>query len=76
MMVSNESLAPICTHASLSNYSFTTKHCSVRAGIILSCTIFIDNLPGQFIGFDESEPTSQSGGKALVVGLVKQKYDT
>lgn len=75
MMVSND-IAPICTQASLSKYSFTTKHCSVWAEIFLSCTIFIDNLPGQFIGFDESEPTSESGGKALVVGLVKQKYDT
>ena len=39
------------------------------------CT-FINNLPGQFTGFDESEPTSQSGGKAFVMGQVKQKYDT
>jgi len=74
-MVSND-ITPICTQSSLSKYSFTTKHCNVQAGIFLSCTIFTDNLPGQFIGFDESEPTSQSGGKALVVGLVKQKYDT
>ena len=33
-------------------------------------------LPGQFAGFDESEPTSRSGGKTFVVGLVKQKHDT
>ena len=33
-------------------------------------------LPGLFAGFDESEPTSRSGGKTFVVGLVKQKHDT
>jgi len=35
---------------------------------------FFFNETGRFAGFDESEPTSDSGGKTRVVKLLKAKY--
>ena len=32
-------------------------------------------ISGDYIGFDESEPTSQSGGKTRVVEQLKKKHE-
>lgn len=29
---------------------------------------------GEYAGFEENEPTSKSGGKAIVIDLLKEKY--
>lgn len=29
---------------------------------------------GEYAGFDETEPTSRTGGKALVIDMLKEKY--
>lgn len=30
--------------------------------------------PGEYAGFDESQPTCESGGKGRVISLLKEKY--
>ena len=36
--------------------------------------MLIYSMLGRFAGFDENEPTSESGGKTRVVKLLKAKY--
>lgn len=31
-------------------------------------------LPGEFAGFDESQPTAESGGKGKVISVLKEQY--
>lgn len=30
---------------------------------------------GEYAGFDENEPTSKSGGKAIIIDMLKQKHN-
>jgi len=30
--------------------------------------------PGEYAGFDESQPTAESGGKGKVISMLKEKY--
>lgn len=32
-------------------------------------------IPGEYAGFDESEPTSRTGGKAIVIDTLKKKHN-
>lgn len=31
-------------------------------------------LPGEYAGFDESQPTAESGGKGKVISILKEQY--
>jgi phosphoserine phosphatase len=41
---------------------------------IFANRILFDPISGSYAGFDENEPTSRAGGKAKVVGLLKEKH--
>lgn len=39
----------------------------------LNYTIFV-RIPGEYAGFDESQPTAESGGKGKVISTLKEQY--
>lgn len=46
---------------------------NLRALMVPLCQLF-RSLPGEYAGFDESQPTAESGGKGKVVSLLKEQY--
>ena len=39
------------------------------------CLNYFGFLPGEYAGFDENEPTSRTGGKAVVIEFLKTQYN-
>lgn len=62
----------------LGNFQLSLWFCVIQKtsaqNVFVLCLFFVHSLPGQFSGFDENEPTSESGGKMRVVKLLKAKY--
>lgn len=49
--------------------TITRERTSDADHLILCCC-----LPGEYAGFDESQPTAESGGKGKVVSILKEQY--
>lgn len=45
-------------------------HCHITYSPLLNCVHY----PGEYAGFDESQPTAESGGKGKVISILKEQY--
>lgn len=45
-------------------------NCHVTYSPLLDCVRY----PGEYAGFDESQPTAESGGKGKVISILKEQY--
>ena len=50
------------------------KELNISSEDIFANQLRFDKTSGEYAGFDESQPTSESGGKPRVIAMVKEKY--
>jgi phosphoserine phosphatase len=49
------------------------KHLNIDENHVIANILIFDDTTGEYIGFDETQPTSRSGGKALALQYIKQQ---
>ena len=54
-------------------YSYITNNNASHTGSLNeTCTWFV--ISGEYAGFDDSQPTAESGGKGRVISMLKEQY--
>ena len=72
-----ELIEPLAEHLDIPpDHIFANKLLFTKDGQCVSMCVCVSIcvLLGQYGGFDESQPTSRSGGKPLVVGEIKKQH--